>query len=415
MLSHALQNKFLTLTNPLVFIEIFLSEHSVQTIFEHAMCNHTGIRMKKIYFIIVTVSIFWSNSTISQSSPNLNNSIEQIVEKYMDSLSLVGVSVSVIQNNDIKFKKSFGYANLEFDAPMTNASVYRIWSISKQFCAVSILKLETMGKLKLSDPVNKYLDLLPPTWNEITIEHLLNQTGGIKDYLNDYKEGQKLHSTSFEIVRDSTSILKFEPGEAWSYTNTGYWVLAKIVESVSGLQYHNFLQEEYFKPLKMESTQKMDYYKIIKNRVSGYRSPNNIPINSTRYLDEKHLALGDADLISTLNDLTNWALALFSDQIIPRGQLGKAWTKNKKNNGEFINAKQIIYYDENASYGLGWFISELNGKKIVWTPGAGRGFSTTILSVPDANLHIIVLSNARRFLIADKMAKRIASEIINKN
>lgn len=373
--------------------------------------------MKRICFIIILLAILGQSTVFSQANSkiNIDFGVEEIVEKYMDSLSLVGVSVSVIQNNDIKFKKSFGYANLEFDAPMTNSSVYRIWSVSKQFCAVSILKLEALGSLKLTDPINKYLDSIPSSWNDITINQLLNQTGGIKDYLNDYKLGKKLHSTPFEVVRDSTSILKFQPGDDWSYTNTGYWVLAKIIESVTGLQYHDFLQREYFTPLNMQLTQRMDYYKIIKNRVSGYRSPNNIPINSSRYLDEKHLALGDADLVSNLDDLNKWAMALFSGQIIPKEQLHKAWKKSKKNNGEFVNAKQIIYYDDKASYGLGWFISDLNGKKIVWTPGAGRGFSTTIFSVPDADLHIIILSNARRFLIADKLAKEIASEIMSKN
>ncbi len=95
--------------------------------------------------------------------------------------------------------------------------------------------------------------------------------------------------------------------------------------------------------------------------------------------------------------------------------LEKAWNYSKYNNGNKIDASSIIYYDENASYGMGWFISELDGQKIIWTPGAGRGFSTTIFSVPSSDLNIIVLCNARRFLIADKIAKDIATEIINKN
>ena len=163
----------------------------------------------------------------------------------------------------------------------------------------------------------------------------------------------------------------------------------------------------------MNNTQKMDYYSIIKNRVNGYRSKNGIPNNSTRYLDENHLAKGDAELVATLDDLSNWALALFYGEIISKEHLDQAWTKGKKNNGDPVNAEWIIYYDDNASYGMGWFISELKGHKIVWTPGAGRGFSTTIFSVPDSDLHIIVLSNARRFLIADKIAKAIATEILN--
>ncbi len=236
--------------------------------------------MYRLYLILILTINLCSNSIFAQVSNDLNDRVEEIAKKYMDSLGIVGMSVSVIQNDDIKFKKSFGYANLELDVPMTNSSVYRIWSVSKQFCAVSILKLEAKGKLELSDPISKYLDSLPSTWKDITIEQLLNHTGGIKDYLNDFKEGQKLHSTSFEIVKDSTTVLKFSPGNDWSYTNTGYWVLTKIVESVSGQKYQDYLQNEYFTPLKMKNTQKMDYFNIIKNRVNGYRNVKGVMKNS---------------------------------------------------------------------------------------------------------------------------------------
>jgi CubicO group peptidase (beta-lactamase class C family) len=271
----------------------------------------------------------YSNSTFAQVSNSLDDSIDRIAGKYMDSLGIVGMSVSVVQNDDIKFKKSFGYANLELDVPMTNSSVYRIWSVSKQFCAVSILKLEAADMLELSDPISKYLDSLPSTWKEITIEQLLNHTGGIKDYLNDFKEGQKLHSTSFDIVKDSTMNLKFSSGQDWSYTNTGYWVLTKIVESVSGQKYQDFLQSEYFTPLKMRNTQKMDYFNIIKNRVNGYRNERGVTKNSTRYLDENHLADGDAELVSNNEDLSIWTKALFSGDIIEMELLEKAWNSSR--------------------------------------------------------------------------------------
>ncbi len=373
------------------------------------------IAMKKILLVFIFVTGFTSTPVFSQAAGGIQDKIEAIAKKYMDSLSIAGMSVSVIHNDQVKFKESFGYANLELDVPMTNQSVYRIWSVSKQFCAVSILKLEAEGRLTLEDPIHKYLDSLPPVWKNIRIAQLLNHTAGIKDYLNDYKEGEKLLGTPYEIVRDSTAVLKFPTGEDWSYSNTCYWVLAKIVESITGMQYHDYLQKEYFTPLDMPNTQKMDYFRIIKNRVNGYRAVDGIPQNSTRDLDENHVALGDADLVSTLDDLTTWAQALFSGQVIPQKQLELAWTKGKLDHGEAVNASWIIYYDDRSSYGMGWFISELDDHKIVWTPGAGRGFSTTIFSVPDASLHIIVLCNARRFLIADKMAREIATEFINKH
>jgi CubicO group peptidase (beta-lactamase class C family) len=370
--------------------------------------------MKRSLFFLTIILICLTNIGLSQNYDDQENRIEKIIKRYIDSLGLAGMSVSVIQNNEINFKKSFGYANLELDVPMTDSSVYRIWSVSKQFCAVSILKLEKEGLLNLDDNISKYLDSIPQTWEEITIKQLLNHTGGIKDYLNDYPEGKKLHSREFDEITDSTKILKFLPGSSWSYSNSGYWVLTKIVEKLSNKSYQNYLKDEFFIPLQMTNTQKMDYFNIIKNRVNGYRNVKGVMKNSTRYLDEKHLADGDAELITNITDLSKWATALFSGEIIELELLEKSWNYAKYNTGDKIDASSIIYYDENVSYGMGWFVSELAGHKIVWTPGAGRGFSTTIFSVPSYNLNIIVLCNARRFLIADKIAKEIAIDIINK-
>lgn len=368
--------------------------------------------MKKYIHVAFVLLLCTQLPLFSQTSAGYDSNVRKVVKKYRDSLGLVGISVAIIQDNEIKFKESFGSSNLELNTPMTNSSVYRIWSVSKQFCAVSLLKLEQQGALEFDDPISKYLDSLPDDWKNITILQLLGQTAGIKDYLNDYPEGKKLHSREYNEIVDSTQILKFNPGNKWSYSNTGYWVLTKIVEKVSGRSYQEFLKEEYFDPLGMSDTQKMDYYNIIPNRVNGYRTVKGVHKNSTRYLDENHLADGDAEVISTIDDLSIWAKALFSGKIIDLDDLRKAWEKTTLNTGDEVNASSIIYYDKRASYGKGWFISELEGHEIVWTPGAGRGFSTTIFSVPEFNLNIVVLCNTRRFLIADKIAKDIAKSLI---
>ena len=369
--------------------------------------------MNRFCFILIVLFTFYSNSIFSQTSNNLETSVEKIVKKYMDSLSIVGISVSVIQKNQIRHKKSYGYANLELEVPMADSSVFRIWSISKQFCVASILKLEKAGLIKLNDPIGNYLDSIPQTWDPVTIQQLLSHTSGIKDYLNDFPEGKKLNGKQYEEVLDSTRVLKFTPGDKWSYSNTGYWVLTKIIEKVTGKPYQNYLNEAFFNPLGMTNTQKNDFSKIVKNRVNGYKNVKGVMKNSTREWDENYMAEGDGELMSTLDDLTIWTKALFSGKIIALDDFQKSWNFAKNNNAEKVNASWIIYYDETASYGMGWFISELEGHKIIWTPGAGKGFSTTVFSVPSFDLNIIVLCNARRFLISDKIAKEIAITIMN--
>jgi CubicO group peptidase (beta-lactamase class C family) len=369
-------------------------------------------KMKRIFIFLTILLICFSDLAISQNSNILKGKVENIIEKYRDSLRLVGMSVSIIQNNEVVFKKSYGYANIELNVPMTDSSVYRVWSVSKQFCAVSVIRLEKQGLLKPDDPVSKYLDSIPQTWKQITIQQLLNHTSGIKDYFNDFPEGNTLHGRDFKEIADSAAVLKFKPGSNWSYSNTGYWVLSKIVGKITGKPYQDYLHEVFFAPLQMSNTRRMDYFNIVKNRVNGYQDAMGVLQNSTRKFDELCVTDGDAELMSAINDLTSWTKSLFSGKVIELNTLEKAWDFAKNNKGIKVNASDVIYYDPKASYGSGWFISELQGHKIVWTPGAGIGFSNTVFSVPDLKLSIIVLCNDSRFLIADIIAREIASNII---
>jgi CubicO group peptidase (beta-lactamase class C family) len=296
---------------------------------------------------------------------------------------------------------------------MTNSSVYRIWSISKQFCAVSILKLEEEGKIERTNSIGYYLDSIPETWKSITIEQLLNNTAGIKDYLNDFPDEELLIGYTYEEVVESVKDLLFAPGEKWSYSNSNYWVLTKVIEKVTSMPYQDFLKTNYFDVYGLINTRKMDFISIIPNRVNGYRVKQGKLGNSSRYLDERYYGDGDGELMSTIDDLSKWNVALMSGNIISKNQLEHAWAKAKLNNGKYVNGSPIIYYDEDASYGCGWFISELKGLKTVWTPGAGPGFSTTLFTIPEKDLSIIVLCNRGSFLVADKIAKDIAAEIID--
>jgi CubicO group peptidase (beta-lactamase class C family) len=348
-----------------------------------------------------------------QNNESLKQLLHQRTSFLADSFAIPGMSVSVIQHGEIIFKKSMGLSNLEYGIPMTDTSLYRIWSVSKQFAAVSILKLREEGKLTLDDRIGSYLDTIPEQWEKVLIRNLMNQTGGIKDYLNDYPEGQKLTATPYEVVRDSTSELKFPPGMGWSYTNTGYWVMTKIVESLTGLPYQQYIEQNFFKPSGMELTRKMDYYAIIPGRVSGYRVVDGIPYNSTRMLDEGFTANGDAELLSNLEDLISWTQYLLSEEAIGRESLELAWKPTYLDNGDSIDASYLIFYDDQAGYGMGWFLSELDGHRMAWTPGAGRGFSTTITTLPDDGLSIVVLTNTRRFLVADRIARHLALVVLD--
>ena len=367
--------------------------------------------MMRPYYLLPILLLAFSPGK-GQSGESLNQLLHQRTSFLVDSFDIPGISVSVMLKNEVILQESLGHSNLEYEIPMTDTSLYRIWSVSKQFAAVSILKLMEDGKLKLDDKIGIYLDSIPEQWQEVRIRNLMNQTGGIKDYLNDYPEGRKLTATPYEVVRDSTAQLKFPPGTGWSYTNTGYWVMTLIVEAITGLPYQQYIEQNFFNPSGMKHTQKMDYYSIIPGRVSGYRVINGIPYNSTRILDEGFVANGDAELLSNLEDLTAWTQYLLSQEAIGRESMELAWKPTILDNGESIDVSYLIFYDDQAGYGMGWFLSELNGHRMVWTPGAGRGFSTTITTLPDEDLSIVVLTNTRRFLVADRIARQLALVVL---
>lgn len=351
---------------------------------------------------------------LTQQDQPFYHQVDSTIQMYMDSLSIAGVSCAILQNDRILYKNSTGYANLEHRAPMTDSSVYRVWSVSKQFCAVSLFQLADENKLNLDDSINAYLDDIPEHWNAITIRQLLGNTAGIKDYLNDFPEGRKLMGIPYEQVVDSTAELLFPPGSNWRYSNSNYWVATKLVEKISGMEYQDYLAKHYFEPLGMTRTFKTDDERIVPNRVSKYRTKDGKTFNSTRFMGKPFLSNGDAELMSTLDDLVRWTQALMSGKMIPGKHLQYAWMPSRLNDGSDVNANYIIYYDSLSTYGMGWFISNMADEKIAWTPGAGPGVSTCILSIPKYDMHLIVLCNNRRFLIADKLARELALITINK-
>jgi len=151
----------------------------------------------------------------------------------------------------------------------------------------------------------------------------------------------------------------------------------------------------------------------VHNRVSGYDIIEGTPYNATKEFDEKYTANGDGELMSTLNDLIKWTQSLIYGNIFSAQTLETAWTPALLNNKKQANASSVAFYDEASGYGSGWFISKMGETKIVWTPGAGTGVSTTILTIPDKNISIIVLCNSGEFLIADRIARDIASTYLD--
>lgn len=306
-------------------------------------------QMHKIQFVVLILLL--------QLAPNLANS--QNIESKADKLYQVkkdeaGFSVAVFKENEIIFEKQYGNANLDYNIPINDETVFDIGSIAKQFTAAAILLLEQEGKLSIKDPVYKYIDKLPRyKKGNPTIEHLLNQTSGIKEvdpYLGiiDLWFYDYINQSHMINIITKVEQLRFTPGEYFYYTNANYILLASIIEKVSEESYSDYLQKNIFEPLKMEHTFfNNDIYKIIKNRAIGYTEDEG-QFYKTHFHSLKYT--GDGQILTSPKDMFKWHQNL-KNSIIGTPELWKKMhTKAVLNDGRVINFGLGVEFETHNGY-----------------------------------------------------------------
>lgn len=362
--------------------------------------------MMKNIFVIIFIALILSTKSYSQENITIERTeIDKYISKIKDSLNIPGISVGISIDSEVRYTNTFGYANLETKTKLTSNSIWHICSVSKQFSTIACLKLAEEKKISLNDKISVYFENLPTEYSDITISNLLSNTSGIKDYIND----RDLYGIPWEKVENVifSDSLNFRPGSAWSYSNTGFWIIAKIIEKVTKMAYIQYLEHNFLIKLGMDQTQKLTGEKIIEQRVDGYTYYNSEYCNS-KFDINKFYGQGDGDLMSDMNDLLNWSIALSNCIIITKESLSVIWTPTKQIDGKTLE----VIPNSGLNYGKGWFISEINGHKIVWTPGAGFGFSTSSMHIPDYKMCIVVLCNKEQFLMANDIGILIAKKIL---
>jgi len=285
-------------------------------------------------------------------------------------------SVLVARGEEIVLSRGYGSANLEWDIPNSPATKFRLGSITKQFTAACILLLEERAKLRIDDPVKKYLPDAPTAWDKITIFHVLTHTSGIPSFTDfpDYRESEAASTTPEKLVeRFRNKPLDFEPGSKWKYSNSGYVLLGYLIEKVSGETYQRFLQENIFTPLGMKDSGYDSNSEIIRHRAAGY-SPGNGGIINAGFINMT-VPFSAGGLYSTTEDLLRWERGLFGGKVLSAASLQKMTTPFKDN------------------YACGLFVETSNGHKQISHGGGIEGFNTSLAYWPDEKLSIIVLGN----------------------
>jgi CubicO group peptidase (beta-lactamase class C family) len=285
-------------------------------------------------------------------------------------------TVLIAKEGKVVFEKAYGMANYEWSIPNTIDTKFRLGSVTKQFGAAAILKLEEQGKLKTTDKACDYLPSCPDIWKPVTIHQLLTHTSGIPNFTSfpEYAKLQVLPSRYEEQVKSVwNKKMDFDPGTKWQYSNTGYVMLGQIIEKASGKPWETYLQKEIFTPAGMTDTRADSNSELIAKRAAGYAIKTGKPTNAG-YID-MHIPNVAGALISTTGDLYKWDRALTTNKILSEASRNKMWTPDKNN------------------YAYGWGIGKQNGKTKQSHDGGIDGFSTFLQRVPDDGVLIVVLSN----------------------
>ena len=313
----------------------------------------------------------------------LETSIDQLLKPY-DRHDAPGIAVGVMSQGQTVYAKGWGMADLEHRIPITPDSVFDIASVSKQFAGIAIAILESEGKLTLNDRINDHVSGLPDAFAPVELRHLLHHTSGIRDWPGVFVLGGRRFDDviSFQDILGMArrqEALSFSPGEMYTYSNTGYNLLARTVETISGEAFADWMKDQVFIPLEMNHSHFHDHLGIlVSNRVRSYQGARQGPFTN---VGNQLMALGSSSLYSTVNDLLKWVAHLDQPTLVNREVIEKMVTPGLLNNGE------------SAGYAYGLSIGEYRGVKRISHSGGWAGFRTYLLYLPKFELGIVVLSN----------------------
>ncbi|MDX1939484.1 MAG: serine hydrolase domain-containing protein [Saprospiraceae bacterium] len=350
--------------------------------------------MKKVSFVLLLLFVFASLFAQEVVKPGMGQKIDNYLQKAINN-GWTG-SVLVAQKGDIIIAKGYGFADKESKRLQTSETVFSIGSITKQFTGAAILKLETQGKLSTNDLITKYFKDVPDDKKNITLHQLLTHSAGFRGAMGgDY---DTIRAEDFIKLAMNAPLL-FKPGERYEYSNVGYSLLGIIIEQVSGKNYETYLYDNIFKPAGMEKTGYLRP-KFNKEQLAvGYRQGNRWGTALDRPWREDgpgwHLR-ANGGILSTVDDMHKWALALKNNTVLSAAAKEKYFTPHIKE-----------YEDGNSYYGYGWVNqkSPYNTTQI-WHNG-GNGVYNAFMGMDlDEDITIIISSNIAG-KISDDLAIRI--------
>jgi D-alanyl-D-alanine carboxypeptidase len=335
--------------------------------------------------VLLLLSIGVCSQAFAQrpSAPDTER-IDQDIRGAMSRFHVPGAAVMAVQDGRITFVKAYGDRNIRQGLPVRTDTLFEIGSITKQFTAACILQLRDQGKLRLDDVLSVYLPGAPHA-KEVTLRNLLTHTSGLHDYF-DMPDAAfdelTAHPITYSnlIARVASLPLDFAPGSQWSYSNTGYLLLGRVIEVVSGEQYKDYLQHHILSPLHMKHTFTTADENRLVNMAIGYRYRQG-KLERAPFLDSTW-GQSAGFLISDLADLSRWDRALREGTIVSPPSYREMSTA-------FVTTK-----NGSANYGFGLFVDSMYGQQRIGHTGGSQGFTAADEYYPAQKLRLIAFTNS---------------------
>jgi CubicO group peptidase (beta-lactamase class C family) len=294
-----------------------------------------------------------------------------------------GATVAIVKEGTIIYERSFGIANLATNEKTSSQTNYRLASVTKPFTSLAIGILADKKQLSFDDPVGKYLPELREIAPKVTIRHLLTHTSGLPEYEKLLPKGSTDQILDRDVLRLVASTrTEVQPIKRHRYNNTGYALLALVIEKVSKQSYGDFIKKHIFTPAGMSASTVYKKDQPITNRALGYSVADGAVSISDQ--ERTTAVVGDGGVYSSAKDLAHFLDALDHDAIIDHKRLVEMTTPRMPTDTPGL------------SYGMGWRVADEQGERVVFHTGTTSGFKNVMLWVPSRKLGVIVLTNRRQ-------------------
>lgn len=319
----------------------------------------------------------------AQGTPNVAARVDSLFAQH-NRTDAPGLAVAVVRDGRVIFAKGYGMADLEHRVPITPSTVFDVASVSKQFAGMSIAMLVGEGKLRLDDDVRRHIPEMQDIGRPITINHLVHHTSGLRDWpgtlgIAGWRFDDVISFDQILTMAYHQRTLNFVPGAEYTYSNTGYNLLAETVQRVSGKSFRAFTDERIFAPLGMRRTVfRDDHTVVIPDRAIGYSRGT----DGRWYAQTNNLtALGSSSMMSTVEDLAKWVINFDSMRVGGAEAMALTRTRGVLNDGTTI------------PYAFGVSHGEYRGEPTISHSGSWAAFATYVLHFPKQRFGVVVLAN----------------------